>query len=121
VRRELAQSPLQEPLTQGAIVANASAARYLSLSSSAARSPRPRSTAEAYAKDAKVEDAAVKAFYDQNPNAFVTPEQARIEYAILSIDALAGKTTVDAAEARKQYEANVATYTTPEERTARTS
>jgi peptidyl-prolyl cis-trans isomerase D len=118
VRRELAQSPLQDPLTQGAIVANASAARYLSLLEQRREVAAATIDAEAYAKDAKVDDAAVKAFYDQNPTAFVTPEQARIEYALLSIDALAGKATVDAAEVRKQYDANVATYSTPEERTA---
>ena len=118
VRRELAQSPLQEPLTQGAIVANASAARYLTLLEQRREVAAATIDAEAYAKDAKVDDAAVKAFYDQNPGAFATPEQARIEYAILSIDALSAKATVDAAEVRKQYDANVATYSTPEERTA---
>lgn len=118
MRREMAQSPLQEPLTQGAIVANASAARYLSLLEQRREVAAATVEAEAFAKDAKAADAAVKAFYDQNPTAFVTPEQARVEFAILSIDSLAGKTTVDPAEARKQYDANIATYSTPEERTA---
>jgi len=118
MRREMAQSPLQEPLTYGAIVANASAARYLSLLEQRREVAAATVEAEAFAKSAKAEDAAVKAFYDQNPNAFVTPEQARVEFAILSVDALAGKTSVDPAEVRKQYDANVATYSTPEERTA---
>ncbi|HVJ75453.1 MAG TPA: SurA N-terminal domain-containing protein [Casimicrobiaceae bacterium] len=118
VRRELSQSPLQEPLSAGSIVAQTSAERYLMLLEQRREVASAVIDAEAYAKEAKVDDAAVKAFYDQNPNAFVTPEQARIEYAVLSVDALAGKSTVDAAEVRKQYDTNLASYSTPDERSA---
>ena len=50
-------------------------------------------------KDVKVDDAAVKAFYDQNQAAFQTPEQARIEYVLLTLDALAAQ--VDGRRRRK--------------------
>jgi peptidyl-prolyl cis-trans isomerase D len=118
VRRELAQSPLQEPLASGSIVAQTSAARFLSLLEQRREVATAVVDAAAFVKEAKVDDAAVKAFYDQNPTAFTTPEQARIEYATLSVDALAAGTTVDAAEVRRQYDANLATYSTPDERTA---
>jgi len=118
VRRDLALAPLQEPIASGSIVARASAARYLSLVEQRREIEQATIDAEAFAKDVKVDDAAVKAFYDQNPNAFMTPEQARFEYAILSTDVLGGKLAVDPADVRKQYEANLASYTTPEERAA---
>ena len=44
--------------------------------------------AEPFAKDVKVDEAQLKDFYDQNPAAFQTPEQARIEYVLLTQDAL---------------------------------
>ena len=118
VRRELSMSPLQEPLAQGAIVAQTSAARYLSLLEQRREVAAATVDADAFAKEAKVDEAAVKAYYDQNPNAFATPEQARVEYAILSIDALAQKAAVDAAAVKKHYDEHLAQYSTPEERSA---
>lgn len=118
LRRDLAQAPLQEPLTLGSIVAQASAARYLSLLEQKREVAQATVDAEPYAKDAKVDEAAVKAYYDQNPDALMTPEQARIEYAVLSVDALASKVTVDPNDVRKQYDANLANYTSAEERSA---
>ena len=118
VRRELAQSPLQEPLSAGAIVAQTSAARYLDLLEQRREVASAVIDADAFLKEAKVDDAAVKAFYDQNPNAFVTPEQVRVEYAVLSIDALAEAVTVDASEVRKQYDDHLANYSSPDERSA---
>ena len=42
----------------------------------------------------------------------MTPEQARFEYAILSVDALGGNVAVDPADVRKYYDTNMASYTT---------
>ncbi|CAG0986629.1 Peptidyl-prolyl cis-trans isomerase D [Burkholderiales bacterium] len=118
LRRDLALAPLQEPLASGSLVARSSALRYLSLLEQRREVAAALIDAESFARDAKVDDDAVKAFYDQNPNAFMTPEQAKIEIATLSIDAIAEKSAVDAAAVRKQYDDHLATYTTPEERSA---
>jgi peptidyl-prolyl cis-trans isomerase D len=71
-----------------------------------------------FLKDVKVDDAQVREFYDKNTASFQTPEQARIEYVLLTLDALAAQTPVDAADVRKQYEANARQYTADEERGA---
>lgn len=118
LRRDLALAPLQEPITTGSIVSGASAARYLALIEQRRELASATIDAEPFAKAVKVDDAEVKAFYDQNPGAFMTPEQARFEYVVLSSDAIAAKIAVDPADVRKQYEANQASYTTPEERSA---
>lgn len=118
LRQEMSQAPLSEPLTQGSIVARASAERYLSLLEQKREVAQATIDAEPFAKDVKVDDAAVKAYYDQHPDALMTPEQAKIEYVVLNVDALAAKVTVDPQEVRRQYEANQASYTSPGERSA---
>jgi peptidyl-prolyl cis-trans isomerase D len=69
-------------------------------------------------KDSKVDDAAVLAFYEANKAAFQVPEQAKIEYVILTPDVLANQVTVDAAEVKKQYDDNIKQYAKAEERQA---
>src|SRR5207248_11033739 len=73
---------------------------------------------EAFMKSVKIDDAQVKAFYDQNPKAYETPEQAKIEYVTLTPDALAPRIKVDPAEVKAAYDANARQYGTPEERQA---
>lgn len=118
LRQEMSQAPLSEPLTQGAIVAKTSAERYLALLEQKREVAQATIDAAPFAKEAKVDDAAVKAYYDQHPDALMTPEQAKIEYVVLNVDALAAKVTVDPQDVRKQYDANQASYTSPGERTA---
>lgn len=118
VRRDLAMTPLQEPISAGSIVARTSAARFLSLVEQRREVASATIDAESFAKEAKVDDAAVKAFYDENPTAFMTPEQVRFEYAILSADTLGGSVAVSPADVRAHYDANLASYTTQEERSA---
>jgi len=118
LRRDLLVAPLQEPVVLGNIIARANGERFLGLADqrrdvqSAAIDPEP------YLAATRIDDAAVKAFYDANAAALQTPEQAKIEYVVLTLEALAGQTTVDPAEARAQYESSVKQYTKPEERQA---
>jgi len=118
LRQEMGQAPLSEPLTQGAIVAKASAERYLALLEQKREVAQATIDAAPFAKETKVDDAAVKAYYDGHPDALMTPEQAKIEYVVLNVDALAARVTVDPQDVRKQYDANQASYTSPGERSA---
>jgi len=74
--------------------------------------------AEGFLKDVKIDDAAVRAFYDANATAFQIPEQVKIEYVALTPEAIAGQLSVEAAEVRKQYDDNIKQYTKAEERQA---
>ena len=118
VRQDLTMAPLQEPVAAANIAAKASIERYLSLLEQqrdvavAMIDPAP------YAKDAKVDDAQVKAFYDQNPAAFQAPEEAKIEYVVLTQEALTGQVQVDPEEVRRQYESNIRQYGSKEQRSA---
>ena len=64
-------------------------------------------------------DADIEAYYKANPEAFRTPEQAKIEYVVLDLEALARDVAVPEEDLRKYYEQNQSRYTRAEERRAR--
>jgi len=118
VRGELILQPLQEPVVNANIVARTSTERYLSLLEQQREVSVATIEPESFMKSVKVDDAQVKAYYDQNPKAFEIPEQAKIEYVLLTPDALAPRIKVDPAEVKAAYDANARQYGTPEERQA---
>ena len=118
LRRDLLLAPLQEPMSLGNIVARASGERYLGLSEQRREVQAAAIDSEPYIPGTRIDDAAVKAFYDANAASLQTPEQAKIEYVMLTLDALAGQAPIDPAEIKAQYESNVKQYTKPEEREA---
>ena len=117
VRRDMLAAAVQEPIAAANVVARPSTERFLGLLEQQREVAIAVVNAEPFLKEAKVDEADVKAFYDKNQAAFQTPELARIEYVILTADALLGGANVDAAEVKKQYESNIAQYSTPEQRT----
>ena len=66
----------------------------------------------------KLEDGAVKNYYDTHQNEFQVAEQARLEYVVLSLDAIAAQTGTSADEVRQFYEQNLKQYAKGEERQA---
>ncbi|MFO1305296.1 MAG: SurA N-terminal domain-containing protein [Burkholderiales bacterium] len=118
LRADLTTGAVQEPVAASNIVARTSAVRFLGLLEQQREVAVASIDVEPFLKDVKVADAEVKDFYDKNQAVFQVPEQARIEYVLLTADALTAQTTVDAAEVKKQYEANATQYTAPEERSA---
>lgn len=119
LRDELVLAPLQEPIQAANIVAKPAAERFLALLTQQRDVAVATVDAEPFAKEANVSDADVTAFYEQNAAAFQTPEQAKIEYLLLTLPALEGRVTVDAAELKKAYEERLAGYGKAEERSAR--
>ena len=118
VRGELVLAPLQDPIVGGSIAAQSSVQRYLSLLEQKREVGIASVAAAPFEKSVSVSDADIKAFYDKNPGAFMTPEVAKIEYLILNQDAIAAQVKVDPAEVRQAYDANAKQYTTNEERAA---
>ncbi len=117
LRRDMLAAAVQEPIAAANVVARPSTEKFLGLLEQQREVAIAVVHAEPFVKDVKVDEAEVKAFYDKNQAAFQTPELARIEYLILTADALLGGASVDAAEVKKQYESNIAQYSTPEQRT----
>jgi peptidyl-prolyl cis-trans isomerase D len=118
VRNEILLAPMQEPVVSANIVARASAERYLSLLEQQREVAVATIDAEPFLKDVRIDDAAVKAYYDQNLAAFQIPEQAKVEYVMLTQEALAGRAKVEPADVKAAYDANAKQYTTQEERQA---
>jgi peptidyl-prolyl cis-trans isomerase D len=118
VRQELTLAPLQEPIANGNITAMSNVERYLGLLDQQRQVAVATVAPDAFLKDVKVDDAAVKAFYDANQGMFEVPDEVKIEYLTLTPDALAGQVKVEPDEVQKQYDANVKQYTKAEEREA---
>ncbi|MFT5590885.1 MAG: peptidyl-prolyl cis-trans isomerase D [Bradyrhizobium sp.] len=71
-----------------------------------------------YASQVKVTPEMLKAYYDKNGRQFEVPEQAKIEYVVLSSDALAAQITVTDQEAADFYEQNKRRFGVEEQRRA---
>ncbi len=73
-----------------------------------------------YLARANPSEADIEAYYKDPRNAsqFQAPEQARIEYLVLDVDALKGSIHVPEEDLKKYYSENKSRYTTPEERRA---
>ena len=118
VRQELTVAPLQEPIANGNITAMSNVQRYLALLDQQRQVAVATVPADAYLKDVKIDDVAVKAFYDANQGVFQVPDEVKLEYLVLTPDSLMGQITVEPAEVKKQYDDNVKQYTKAEERQA---
>ena len=73
---------------------------------------------DAYRGKVSPSDADLKKYYEENGGAFETPESAKVEYLVLSAEALAAQVVLGADDVRSYYEQNSARYGTPEQRKA---
>jgi peptidyl-prolyl cis-trans isomerase D len=67
-------------------------------------------TPDTFMAQTKVDDAAIKAYYDKNQAEFHQPERARVEYVVFSANALLPQITVSDADAKTYYDAHQADY-----------
>jgi len=77
-----------------------------------------RFDASSYRDKVNPSDADIDAFYKANQALFLTPEQARIEYVVLDLQALQKGLTASEEELRRYYTENASRYTQSEERRA---
>ncbi|ODV43030.1 peptidylprolyl isomerase [Cupriavidus sp. UYMMa02A] len=71
-----------------------------------------------YAAKVQPDAAALKAFYESHQSAFSVPEQAKVEYVVLSGEALAAGQAVTPEELKSYYDSNIARFRTEEQRRA---
>ena len=71
-----------------------------------------------FLKQAKVEESAVKNYYDANQKEFQTNEQVRVEYVTFSAEDLQSAVTVDESEMKKYYDEHQSEFGTQEQRQA---
>lgn len=73
---------------------------------------------EKFLGQVKLEAEAPKKYYDANQAEFQVPEQARVEYVVLSLESLLAQVQVDLADVRKHYESRRAQFEVREARQA---
>ena len=118
MRQQMLAEKLVEPIATSGIVSKASAEGFVTLLEQQREVAVANVEAEPFVKEVKVDDAAVRAFYDANTVAFRTPEEVKFEYLVLTPDAIAAQASVTPDEVKKRYEENMKQYTQEEQRQA---
>jgi peptidyl-prolyl cis-trans isomerase D len=118
VREDLRKQALVQAVVDSATVPKAVATRLDSMLREQREVREMRFTVEQFLPKVKVTDEQVAEYYEKNRALFETPESARVEYLVLSPEAIAGAGTVPEAEVKAYYEQNKARYGTDEQRRA---
>ena len=72
-----------------------------------------------FAASVALDDAAIAAYYEANKQAYMTEEQAAVDFIELDINRFAAAADISEADLREYYETNKARFTTPGRRHAR--
>jgi peptidyl-prolyl cis-trans isomerase D len=78
-----------------------------------------RIPASRFLDQSPVSDDAVQAYYDTHGASFQTPEQVKLEYVVLDVDALAAASSVSDEDLQRAYETDQARFGQPERRKVR--
>jgi peptidyl-prolyl cis-trans isomerase D len=118
LRRDLMLQRLNGAYLSTAIVPNAVSERLLKINAQQREVRQDVLDPEKFIAQVKLEDGAAKAYYDGHTGEFQVPEQARIEYLVLALDAIAAQIEVSRDEVKQFYEQNIKQYSKGEERQA---
>jgi len=118
VRQDLLLRQIQAAYGEGAVVPMAAATRLGRLLAERREVQERIFDVNQYVADIQIDDRAVEAEYNANRQDYMTPAQVRVQYLMLSPEALAEQIRVDETAARQHYEANQARYQEPEQRKA---
>lgn len=118
MRADLAARQVQAGVAQTAFIAGVPADLALGAWFERREVQLARFTTADYAARVQPTEAELEAFYQANQTLFQAPEQARIEYLVLDIDAVRKTIRLNEADVRSYYEQNAARLSGPEERRA---
>ena len=118
VRDELMGQQLQDAYVQNGFAANSVANNVIRLNEQQRVVNVSTISFQSFMPQAKVSDAELKKYYEQNQNEFQVPEQAKVEYAKFSADDLLSKVEVSKEDVRNYYKGHQNEFGTPEERRA---
>ncbi|HTN95153.1 MAG TPA: SurA N-terminal domain-containing protein [Gallionella sp.] len=118
VRDELVGQQMQDAYVQNGYAAKTIAENVVRLNEQQRDVKVASVSFQSFMPQAKVEDAEVKEYYDQNKSEFQVQEQAKVEYAKFSAEDLLSKVEVSKGEVGNYYESHQNEFGTPEERRA---
>ncbi|OGA49769.1 MAG: hypothetical protein A3G25_04040 [Betaproteobacteria bacterium RIFCSPLOWO2_12_FULL_63_13] len=75
-------------------------------------------SAEPFASKIRLDEQAIRAYYDANRSQFLVPEQVKLEYVVFSNEAIRAQETVGDDEIKSWYESHIDQYQQQEERRA---
>ncbi|MCL2345975.1 MAG: SurA N-terminal domain-containing protein [Desulfobulbus sp.] len=105
-------------ITRSSITANTVLDRLLALQTEKRDVSEVRFALEDYLGKVKLADGAAQKYYDENNERFRLPEQAMVEYVVLSAEAFKSQVTASEDEIRAWYDSHQAQFGLPEERRA---
>ncbi len=118
LRQDLTLQQLAGAIGQSGVVSRSVADRVLALQTEKRDVLEYRLALDSYLGKVKLADDAAKKFYDENAKQFETPEQAKAEYLVLSMESIASQLAVTETEVKAWYEGHKDRYQQPEERRA---
>lgn len=118
VRNELAVRQLTETYTQNGYASETVADNLIRLNEQQRMVSVAQIPAASYLGHVKVDNAAIRNYYESNQQEFHTPERARVEYVELSANALQQQVKIDEKEVKQYYSSHQAEFGEPEQRRA---
>lgn len=118
LRDELLGQQVRDVYVQNGFVSNSVADNVIRLNEQQRLVSVASIAFQPFVAQAKVDEASINKYYEQNSKEFQVQEQARVEYVKLSVDDLLSKVEVNNEAARSYYEAHQSELGAPEERQA---
>ncbi len=118
VRRELMTRQLTDAYAQNGFAADAVAEKLVRLYEQQRVVSVSELDFESFMKQAKVDEAAVKSYFEKNQLEFQLPERARVEYVVFSVDSLLPQMAATDEEIKAYYDEHVNEFSSQEERQA---
>ncbi len=118
VRQDLMTRQLMDAFSQNGYASEATAENLIRLNEQQRVVSVAKLELEAFKNQAKVDDAAIKEYYEKNPQEFHVPERVKVEYVTLSIDTLMAQVTATDEEIKAHYDEHLNEFGMQEQRQA---
>lgn len=118
LRRDIRLEQIGRSVANGAIQSREVAARLSALEEQMREIAEAAIPSQQFLTQVKIDEAALKTYYDANLADFRTPEAVKAEYLLLSADQLAAQEPVTEAELKAAYDGRTSQYRQEEQRRA---
>ncbi len=118
LRQDLTLQQLATAVGQSGVTARTVSDRILAMQAEKRDIQEFRLPLDAYLDKVKLADGAAKKFYDDNSKQFEVPEQARVEFVVLSMESVGAALAVSDAEIKAWYDGHRDRFQQAEERRA---
>ena len=108
IRQDGVLQQMRDAITSTAIVSKFQLDGFVKLSEQQREVSRATLAPNAFLSQVKIDEKAIKAYYDANPERFKIPEQVKVEYVMLSAEKFSAEQMVSDDEAHKLYDERLA-------------